>query len=149
MLQAGEFFPDFSLSDQNGKVWTSEDLKGSKTVVYFYPKDDTPGCTVEACDFRDRLDHLGDAKVFGVSADTVESHKKFAEKYGLKFPLLADPEKKLIDTVGAYGPKILYGKSIMGFIRCTFLLDEKNRVIKVWKTVKAKGHADQVLKALK
>jgi peroxiredoxin Q/BCP len=115
MLQAGEFFPDFSLSDQNGKVWTSEDLKGSKTVVYFYPKDDTPGCTVEACDFRDRLDHLGDAKVFGVSADTVESHKKFAEKYGLKFPLLADPEKKLIDTVGAYGPKILYGKSIMGF----------------------------------
>jgi peroxiredoxin Q/BCP len=149
MLEAGEMFPEFQLTDQNGKVWTLNDLKGSRTVVYFYPKDDTPGCTVEACDFRDRMDHLGDAKVLGVSMDNEASHKKFADKYGLKFPLLADTKKELIDAVGAFGNKILYGKSVFGMIRCTFILDSEGRIEKVWKKVKAAGHADQVLKALK
>lgn len=147
MLKAGEPFPDFTLSDQNGKVWTKADLLGSPSVVYFYPKDDTPGCTVEACDFRDRQAQMGDVRVFGVSGDSVESHRAFADKFDLNFVLLSDPNHELINSVGVYGEKNLYGKIVLGLIRSTFLLDADGKITKAWASVKAKGHADQVVKA--
>lgn len=148
MIDVGDAFPDFTLQDQDGKTWTKNDLIGSKTVVYFYPKDDTPGCTVEACEFRDLMPKFKGVKVFGVSPDAPKKHRKFIDKFSLNFPLLADTEKELCQTLGLWIEKTLYGKKYMGVDRTTYLLDENGTVEKVWRKVKHEGHAAEVLSAL-
>ncbi|MGQ9510724.1 MAG: thioredoxin-dependent thiol peroxidase [Thermaceae bacterium] len=150
MAELGGIAPDFSLPDQDGRVHRLSDYRGRWVVLYFYPKDDTPGCTVEARGFRDekgRLEELG-AVVLGVSADGVESHKAFAEKHRLNFPLLADPNREAIRAYGAWGKKKLYGKEYEGVLRQTFLIDPEGRIAKVWRKVKPEGHAEEVARAL-
>lgn len=149
MIQQGQSFPEFSLSDQDGKVHTLESIKGSKTILYFYPKDDTSGCTTEACEFRDSIPAFEGAKVFGISPDSVKSHAKFAAKYGLNFPLLADEDHALLEAAGVWVEKSMYGKKYMGVERTTVLLDEAGSVVRVWNKVKPAGHAAEVLAALK
>ena len=154
MLKEGDKAPDFCLKgiDEKGeeKEFCLKDFRGSKLILYFYPKDNTPGCTVEACDFRDNLNVLVERgyKVVGVSPDSVESHRKFKEKYNLNFPLLSDPDKKVAESYGAYGEKKMYGKVTKGIIRSTFLIDEEGRIKKAWYNVKAKGHVEKLLKEL-
>lgn len=142
-MEVGTLAPDFALPDQEGRTHRLSDYRGRWVVLYFYPKDDTPGCTKEACGFRDQMGSLKalDAVVLGVSADDVESHKRFAEKYGLNFPLLADPERKVIGAYGAWGKKNLYGKEVEGVLRQTFLIDPEGRIAKVWRKVSPEGHA--------
>lgn len=149
MIEAGATLPDFSLQDQDGNVLTNKDLLGTKTIVYFYPKDDTSGCTVEACEFRDSIPNFEGAKVIGVSPDSPKSHQKFIAKFGLNFTLLADVDKKLAEACGVWVEKSMYGKKYMGVARTTFLLDEAGKVLRVWKQVKPQGHAAEVLAALK
>jgi peroxiredoxin Q/BCP len=146
MVNEGDQFPEFSLPDQDGKTITNADLQGQKTVVYFYPKDDTPGCTVEACEFRDIA--IPGARVVGVSPDKPKSHLKFIAKFNLNFTLLADADHKLADACGVWVEKSMYGKKYMGVERSTFLLDEKGRVLKIWRKVKPEGHAKEVASAL-
>lgn len=148
MIQPGDLFPDFCLPDQDGQVHSLESLKGSKTVIFFYPKDDTTGCTQEACEFRDSLPYFEGARVIGVSPDPVKSHKKFAAKHALPYTLLSDPEHILLQAVGVWVEKSMYGKKYMGVERTTVLLDEVGKVDKVWKKVKVAGHAEEVLNAL-
>ncbi len=154
MLKEGDKAPDFCLRgiDEKGeeREFCLEDFRGSKLILYFYPKDDTPGCTTEACDFRDNLNTLAGMgyRVVGVSPDSVSSHKKFKEKYGLNFPLLSDPDKKVAQAYGAFGEKKMYGKVTKGIIRSTFLIDEEGRIKKAWYNVKAKGHVESLLKEL-
>ncbi len=154
MLKEEDKAPDFCLKgiDEKGeeKEFCLKDFRGSKLILYFYPKDNTPGCTVEACDFRDNLNVLVERgyKVVGVSPDSVESHRKFKEKYNLNFPLLSDPDKKVAESYGAYGEKKMYGKVTKGIIRSTFLIDEEGRIKKAWYNVKAKGHVEKLLKEL-
>jgi len=149
-IEEGRKAPAFTLTADDGSKVKLSELKGSPVVLYFYPKDDTPGCTKEACAFRDRskeLKKLG-AKVFGVSPDTVESHVKFRDKYELNFPLLADPEHKVAEKYGAWREKNMYGKKSMGIQRSTYLIDADGKVTKVWKRVQVAGHDQQVLDAL-
>ena len=149
-LEAGVKAPAFTLtSDQDNKVRLSQFL-GTPVVLYFYPKDDTPGCTREACAFRDAQSDLKthDAILLGVSPDDIASHRKFVDKYDLNFPLLADPDHKVAEKYGAWREKNMYGKKKMGIQRSTYLIDAKGKVAKVWKSVKVDGHAEQVLKAL-
>jgi peroxiredoxin Q/BCP len=143
--------PTFNLHDQNGKQHSLEVYKGKYIVLYFYPKDDTPGCTKEACDFRDHIGSLRElgAEVLGVSADDTSSHEKFAGKYGLNFPLLADNDAIIAKAYGAYGQKNMYGKISEGIIRKTFLIDPKGKIIKSWGKVSVEGHVEQVAQALK
>lgn len=150
-MEAGSLAPDFALPDQDGRLHRLADYRGRWVVLYFYPKDDTPGCTKEACGFRDRMGDLQDlgAVVLGVSADGVESHKRFAEKYGLNFPLLADPERQAILAYGAWGKKNLYGKEYEGVLRQTFLIDPEGRIAKVWRKVSPEGHVEEVAEALR
>jgi thioredoxin-dependent peroxiredoxin len=148
MIDSGHDFPAFSLSAQDGKTYANADLNGSPSVVYFYPKDDTSGCTKEACEFRDRLSDIPGAKVFGVSPDGIKSHTKFAEKFNLNFPLLADEEKSLATALGIWVEKSMYGKKYMGIERTTYLLDADGKVAKVWRKVKPEGHAAEVMSAL-
>jgi thioredoxin-dependent peroxiredoxin len=148
MLQVGQPFPAFSLSDQDGNTVTLDDLKGSETIVYFYPKDDTSGCTVEACEFRDSLPRFEGAKVIGVSPDSPKSHQKFIKKFELNFTLLADTKKELAEACGVWVEKSMYGKSYMGVARTTFLLDKDSTVTHVFEKVKPSGHAAEVLAAL-
>ncbi|HWD41775.1 MAG TPA: thioredoxin-dependent thiol peroxidase [Fimbriimonas sp.] len=153
MIDAGQPFPSFSLQDQNGGTVTLEDLKGSKAIIYFYPKDDTPGCTAEACEFQQSAPDMhkegsGGLRVIGVSPDSVKSHKKFATKYGLEFTLLADLDHKLCDQLGLWVEKSMYGKKYMGVARTTFVIDENGIVEKVYQGVKPEGHAAQVLAAI-
>lgn len=148
MLDAGAKFPNFELIDQDGKVHTFASLAGSKTVIYFYPKDDTSGCTLEACGFRDRLQEVPGAKVFGVSPDDQKSHRKFADKFGLNFPLLVDEDHKLAESLGIWVEKSMYGKKYMGIERTTYLLDETGTITKMWRKVKVDGHVAEVLAAL-
>ncbi|ACD66849.1 alkyl hydroperoxide reductase/ Thiol specific antioxidant/ Mal allergen [Sulfurihydrogenibium sp. YO3AOP1] len=123
--------------------------KDKDVILYFYPKDDTPGCTTEACDFRDNLNILQNyAIVVGVSPDSIESHKKFKEKYGLNFILLSDKNKEVMKQYGAYGKKVMYGKETEGVIRSTFIISPDGSIKKAWKNVKAKGHVEQILKFL-
>ncbi len=145
MHAEGTRFPDFALNDQHGKLHALADLKGSPTVVYFYPKDDTSGCTQEACGFRDALPRFEGVKVIGVSPDDAGSHKRFAEKHALTFPLLADVEKTLCQAVGVWVEKSMYGRRYMGVERTTFMLDAEGVVVKVWRKVKPSGHAAEVL----
>ena len=148
MLTAGSPFPDFSLPDQDGNVVTLNDIKGSKTIVYFYPKDDTPGCTAEACDFQARQASIKGAKVIGVSPDPSKKHRKFADKHGLTFPLLADTEKELIGALGLWVEKTFMGKKYMGVDRTTYVLDENGIIEKVYTKVNPLGHAKEVAEAL-
>jgi|SRR5579862_5339936 len=148
MLEPGERFPDFSLPDQDDKLVTLNDLKGAPAVIYFYPKDDTTGCTLEACDFQERLSDIPGARVFGVSPDSTASHRKFRAKYNLKFTLLADTKRDLIEGAGLWVEKKLYGKPYMGVARTTVLLDANGVVKRVWRNVNPKGHAEEVLAAL-
>lgn len=149
-VEEGKKAPDFTLAaDDGGKIKLSA-LKGKPVVLYFYPRDDTPGCTREACAFRDaksRLQKLG-ATVLGVSADDLASHGKFREKYQLNFPLLSDPEHKVAEKYGAWREKNMYGKKSMGIQRSTFLIDAEGKVAKVWPRVQVDGHDEQVLAAL-
>ena len=150
-MRVGEVAPEFTLEDQDGRRHRLADYRGRWVVLYFYPKDDTPGCTKEACAFRDahaELEALG-AVVLGVSADDVQSHRRFAEKHGLNFPLLADPEKTVIRAYGAWGRKNLYGRVYEGVMRYTFLIDPEGRVARVWKKVKPEAHAREVAEALR
>lgn len=149
MIDVGDQFPDFALKDQSDTLTTLEELKGSKSIVYFYPKDDTSGCTMEACEFRDSVPSFRGAKVFGVSPDSPASHRKFIDKYNLNFTLLSDVQKSLAKALGVWVEKSLYGKKYMGIARTTYLLDEEGRVMRVWRQVKPQGHAEEVLAALK
>ena len=150
MIEAGMKAPDFTLpSSQGGKV-KLRDLRGQPVVLYFYPKDDTPGCTTEACGFQDssaKIKRAG-AVVLGVSPDDVASHERFTAKYKIKFPLLADTEKKVATKYGAWCEKVLYGKKTIGMIRSTFIIDATGTVRKVFKRVRVDGHANKVLEAL-
>ena len=149
-LDVGDIAPGFTLPDQDGKPVSLADFSGKQVVVYFYPRDDTPGCTKEACQFNDNLHAFARAKVpvLGISADGAEKHQKFREKYGLKFPLLTDADHSVGEAYGAWGEKTLYGKKSIGVIRSTFLIAADGTVARPWYHVKADGHAAKVLAEL-
>jgi peroxiredoxin Q/BCP len=151
MPAEGAKAPDFSLPDASGKVHALKDYRGKSLVIYFYPKDDTPGCTAEACDFRDNLARIrkAGAAVVGVSADPVKKHAKFAGKYDLPFPLLSDEEKVVLKAYGVWQKKAFMGRSYMGIVRSTFIVDGSGLIVKVFPKVKVPGHVDGVLEALK
>ncbi|MCS7297073.1 MAG: thioredoxin-dependent thiol peroxidase [Bacteroidia bacterium] len=147
LLSIGEKAPDFTGVDQQGQPIRLSDFRGKKVILYFYPKDDTPGCTKEACNLRDHYQRLQAAGyvVLGVSADDVASHRRFAEKYNLPFSLIADPEKQIIKAYGAWGIKRMYGKEYEGTQRITYIIDEEGRVQNVITKVKPELHAEQIL----
>ena len=149
-LSEGDKAPRFTLQADDGSKVSLASQEGRYVVLYFYPKDDTPGCTREACSFRDRradFERLG-AKVFGISPDSAASHVKFREKYELNFPLLADPDHAVAEKYGAWREKNMYGKKSMGIQRSPYIIDPKGKVARLWKSVKVDGHDAQVLKAL-
>lgn len=151
MLKIGSKAPEFKLQNEEGKTVSLKDFAGKKVVLYFYPRDMTPGCTKEACSFAEnqsRITKLG-AVVLGVSADSVESHKKFKEKYGLSFPLLSDPKKEVIGKYGVWQEKNMYGKKTMGIVRSTFVIDEAGKIAHIFSRVKVDGHTEKVLEKLK
>jgi len=150
-LKPGDQAPAFSLRDDDGKTVSTKDLRGKRYVVYFYPKDDTPGCTRETCDLRDSWEEIKelDAVVLGVSADDERSHRKFIVKYNIPFTLLSDPWHEAMEAYGVWGEKVNYGRKYMGIIRTTVLIDERGRVIKFWPKVKVEGHRDEILAALR
>ena len=149
-LEIGDKAPPFSLPSDGGGTVALKDLKGQTVVLYFYPKDDTSGCTAQACAFRDALPDFSKVKatVLGVSHDSVASHDKFKTKYKLRFPLLSDPDRKVAGLYGAWGEKVLYGKKTVGMIRSTFVIDAKGIVRKLFPKVRVDGHAEKVLEAL-
>lgn len=142
--------PNFTLLDQENNEHSLNQYKGQKVLLYFYPKDNTPGCTTEACSFRDRLNELKkyNVQVLGISCDDVKSHKKFAEKFQLNFPLLADTEKVVVKQYGVWEQKSMFGKKYMGILRDSFLIDEKGIVIKHYSKVKPSEHVDEIIKDL-
>ncbi len=150
MLKQGDNAPKFELKDQDGKVHKLSDYKGKKIVLYFYPRDDTPGCTIESCEFRDSYKEIQKkgAVILGVSNDDEKSHKKFKDKYKLPFDLLADTEKKLVEEFGVFGEKSFMGKKFMGIFRTTFIIDEKGKIKKVFEDVTPKGHSEEIIKEL-
>ena len=150
MLNVGDTAPDFSLPDQHGKERRLSDFRGKKVVLYFYPKDNTSGCTTEAVGFRDIAEKFADnnAVVIGVSKDSVNSHRKFADKYSLPFILLADEDKKAIDLYGVFKEKKMYGKTVTGVKRTTFVIDEHGVIERIYAGVKAAGHAEEVFCSL-
>ena len=149
MLKEGDKAPTFTAKDQDGKTVKLADFKGKRVVLYFYPKDDTPGCTKEACSFRDADDvyNKKGIKVFGISTDSEKSHQKFISKFQLPFDLLADTDKDIVEKYGVWGEKSMYGKKYMGTLRKTFLIDEKGKIAKIFDKVNVAEHADEVLKA--
>ena len=150
-IEAGERAPAFTLTADDGTKVRLSDLKGRPVVLYFYPRDDTPGCTREACAFRDNqaaLKKLG-AQVIGISTDSIASHVKFRDKFRLNFPLLADEDHAVAEKYGAWREKNMYGKKSWGIQRSTFLIDAEGKVAKVWKAVKVDGHEEKVLEALR
>ena len=151
MLKENDVAPKFSLTADDGSTVRLSALRGQTVVLYFYPKDDTPGCTKEACEFRDRSKDLNksDAVVLGVSPDSVESHKKFREKFGLDFRLLADPDHKVAEAYGVWQLKSMYGRKYWGIARTTFVINEKGRIARIFEKVKPAGHAAEVLAALR
>ena len=150
MLKEGEKAPEFNAKDDQGNPVTLKDLRGKKVVLYFYPKDDTPGCTKEACDFRDNLGRIKrkDAVVLGVSPDSEKKHQKFKTKHDLTFPLLADEDKKIVTDYGVWKEKSMYGRKYMGVERTTFIIDEQGLIAKIFPKVSVTGHVDEVMKAL-
>jgi peroxiredoxin Q/BCP len=149
-MEIGQKLPEFLGIDQDGKEWKTSDFAGKKIVLYFYPKDSTPGCTNEACNLRDNYERflaLGYV-VLGVSIQDAKSHKKFIEKYNLPFPLLCDTEKKLVEEMGVWGEKKMAGRTYMGTFRTTFIADEEGTIIQIFgpKQIKVKEHAEQILK---
>ena len=149
LLEVGEKAPAFRTTDQDGDEVSLGDFKGKKVVLYFYPKDDTPGCTKEACSFRDgwsKFRRKGVA-VLGVSVDDEKSHRRFADKFSLPFRLLADTDKDIVKAYGVWGEKSMYGRKYMGTHRVTYLVDERGKIAAVWPKVKPEGHADEVLAA--
>jgi thioredoxin-dependent peroxiredoxin len=150
MVEEGKPAPDFALTSDEGATVQLSELRGKPVVVYFYPKDDTPGCTAQACGIRDNYDGFGErgAVVLGISPDDESSHVKFKQKYGLPFTLLADPDHKVADAYGVWGERSMYGKKYMGIERSTFVIDSEGNVSKVMRRVKPDTHAQQVLDAL-
>jgi peroxiredoxin Q/BCP len=142
--------PDFKGINQNGETISLAGFKGKKLILYFYPKDDTPGCTAEACNLNDNYEYWISKgyEVVGVSPDNEASHRKFIQKYGLKFNLIADPEKKILQAYGVWGEKMNYGKTYMGVIRTTFVIDEKGTIEKIFSKVDTKEHTNQIVKEL-
>jgi peroxiredoxin Q/BCP len=149
-LKVGQKAPDFTVMNDKGEKVKLSDYKGKKIVLYFYPKDDTPGCTKEACAFRDGISKIKarGAVVLGVSPDSVESHKKFRDKFELNFPLLADSEKKMVEAYGTWKEKSMYGRKYMGVERTTFIIDEQGKISHIFPKVKVGEHYDEVLEAL-
>lgn len=147
MLQPGDRMPDFEVVDQDGKIVTSKELLGRKTIVYFYPKDNTSGCTAEACSLRDNYEALIAAgyNVVGVSKDSAVSHRRFKDKYDLPFTLLSDTSTAMLQAFGAWGEKKMYGKTVMGTLRRTFVFDESGILVRVIEKVDTRNHAAQVL----
>lgn len=147
MLKEGDKAPNFSLSNESGETVELKDFKGKTVVLYFYPKDMTPGCTQEACDFRDAQSQFKKAKtvILGVSKDSVERHVKFQQKYDLNFPLLSDEDGKVCEAYGVWKQKSLYGKKFMGIERTTFIIGPTGKIEKIYSKVKVKGHTDEVL----
>ncbi|MSR82467.1 MAG: thioredoxin-dependent thiol peroxidase [Candidatus Latescibacteria bacterium] len=150
MTQIGKKAPAFSLANAQGQAVKLADFRGKKVVLYFYPKDDTPGCTKESCDFRDAQAPLkkAGAVVMGISPDSVESHQRFRDKFGLGFLLLADPEHLALEAYGVWKEKSMYGRKFMGVERSTFLIDEQGLLIEEWRKVKVEGHVEEVLASL-
>jgi peroxiredoxin Q/BCP len=150
MVKEGNKAPDFSATDQNGKKVKLSSFKSKKNVVlYFYPKDMTPGCTTEACDFRDQFKKFKGTEILGVSIDSPERHQKFIEKYDLPFTLISDVDQKVVNKYGVWQEKKLYGRKFMGIVRSTFIIDKSGVVRKIFPKVKVKGHIDEVMEALK
>ncbi len=149
-LHVGQLAPDFTLPDQDGKSYTLSDYQGKWVLIYFYPKDDTTGCTKEACQIRDSFPEFKKlkVKVLGISVDSVASHKKFEEKYNLPFTLLADVEKKVVSRYGVWGEKKFMGQKYMGTFRRSFLIDPKRKIAKIYEKVKPELHAEEVLRDL-
>lgn len=150
MISEGQKLPAFKLQDDAGKTWTNADLKGKQTVLFIYPKDMTPGCTQEACDFRDNLNAVQQhgARVLGLSKLGPESKRKFKEKHGLNFPLLADPDQSFLRKLDVIQPKNMYGRQVEGIVRTTLIIDESGTVKKVFSPVKVSGHVAEVIDAL-
>ena len=150
MIRIGQKAPDFKLASSDGKVLRLKDFSGKKVVLYFYPKDDTSGCTREACSFEAHQDAMKKqgAVVLGVSADSLDSHRKFAEKYRLSFPLLSDEKKEVIAAYGVWKEKSMYGRKYFGIERTTVVIDEKGMIQNIFHKVKVNGHVDEVLAAL-
>jgi thioredoxin-dependent peroxiredoxin len=150
MLEPGDKAPDFKLEGDDGKTHTLKEFSGKTLILYFYPKDNTPGCTVEACEFRDSAASYKKKKavVVGVSPDSIASHGKFRDKHDLNFLLLADPDHAIAEKYGAWGDKVLYGRKFKGIIRSTFVIDEKGKIASAQYKVSVKGHAAAILEAL-
>ena len=150
-LKVGNKAPSFKLKNQDGKTISLSGFKGKPVVLYFYPKDDTSGCTKEACNFRDEFPKFGKmkAEIIGVSADSVESHKKFAQKYKLPFNLLSDEKKEVLEKYGVWQEKSMYGKKYMGIVRSTFIIDGTGKISKIFPKVKVDNHNQEVMEALK
>ena len=146
-MNIGDSIPAFSVQDQDGNVVSNASLLGSKTVLYFYPKDSTPGCTAEACNLRDNYERFmaNGYKVFGVSKDSQKSHVNFRNKYELPFPLLSDPTTEMLQAFGAWGEKKMSGKTCVGTLRKTFVIDEKGVIVRIIDKVDTKNHASQIL----
>jgi peroxiredoxin Q/BCP len=149
-LNKGDIAPDFSAKDQNGNLIQLKNFKGKTVILYFYPKDDTPGCTKEACNFRDNYTMLIEKGmvVLGISADDEESHKKFSEKFNLPFPLLADVDRKIIENYGVWGEKNMYGKKSMGILRTTFVIDKEGKIQEIIKKVDTEAATEQIIKKI-
>lgn len=149
-LKEGDIAPGFSAKDQNGKTVSLKDFKGKKVVLYFYPKDDTPGCTAQSCNLRDNYDALKKKgyEIIGVSADDEKSHQKFIKKFDLPFTLIADTDKKLINDYDVWGPKQFMGKKFQGINRTTFVISETGKIEKIFTKVETKNHTDQILEAV-
>lgn len=144
--------PDFTLPDQDGKEHSLADYKGRWLVVYFYPKDDTPGCTTEACDFRDArnaIAEFGSAAVIGISKDTVKSHRKFVDKHDLNFTLLSDPEHRIIEAFGAWGPRKFMGREFLSIYRNTYIVNPEGMIVKEYEGVQPKTHVAEIVRDLK
>lgn len=151
MLEKGKKAPAFTLKNQNGETISLNDFKGKNVILYFYPKDNTSGCTAEACSFRDDFPKFEktDAVILGVSPDSVESHKKFEQKYNLNFDLLSDEKKEVLEKYDVWKEKSMYGRKYMGVVRTTFIIDPEGKIKKVFRKVKVNGHNKEVLEALK